>query len=45
VLRTFSIGYDYFLSKSTDLYAVLMNERATALSSGNTVAAGIRLRF
>jgi predicted porin len=45
VLRTLSIGYDYFLSKSTDLYAVLMNERATALSSGNTVAAGIRLRF
>ena len=26
--RTFSIGYDYFLSKATDIYAVAMNERA-----------------
>jgi predicted porin len=43
--RTFSIGYDYFLSKATDIYAVAMNERATALSSGNTIAAGVRLRF
>ena len=43
--RTFSVGYDYFLSKATDIYAVAMNERATALSSGNTVAAGVRLRF
>ena len=25
--RTFSIGYDYFLSKATDIYAVVMNER------------------
>ncbi|MDQ6680040.1 MAG: porin, partial [Pseudomonadota bacterium] len=24
--RTFSIGYDYYLSKNTDLYAVVMNE-------------------
>lgn len=46
VLRqTFSIGYDYFLSKSTDLYAVLMNEHVTGLDSGNSVAAGMRLRF
>ena len=43
--RTFSIGYDYFLSKATDIYAVVMNERVTALSSANTVAAGVRLRF
>ena len=43
--RTFSLGYDYFLSKATDIYAVVMNERFTALSSANTVAAGVRLRF
>jgi predicted porin len=43
--RTFSMGYDYFLSKSTDLYAVFMSERVTGLDSGNTVAAGVRLRF
>ena len=43
--RTFSVGYDYFLSKATDIYAVAMNERWTTLSSGNTIAAGVRLRF
>ena len=43
--RTFSIGYDYFLSKNTDIYALAMNDRVTALSSANAVAAGLRLRF
>jgi predicted porin len=43
--KTFSAGYDYNLSKSTDVYAVLMNDKATGLASGNTVAAGVRLRF
>ena len=43
--KTFSIGYDYFLSKGTDLYAVAMNERVSNLSSANTLAAGVRLRF
>ena len=45
VRRTFSIGYDYFLSKNTDVYALAMNERVTALSSANSLAAGLRLRF
>ena len=45
-LRTASIGYDYNLSKQTDVYAVYMNERASYASpTGNTLAAGIRLRF
>lgn len=45
-LRTATVGYDYNLSKSTDIYAVYMNERASYLSpTSNTVAAGIRLRF
>ena len=45
VRRTFSLGYDYILSKTTDIYAVVMNERLTGLSSANTIAAGVRLRF
>jgi predicted porin len=43
--RTFSIGYDHFLSKNTDIYALAMNERVTGLSSGNSLAAGVRVRF
>ena len=45
IRRTASVGYDYFLSKNTDIYAVLMNEQLTHLSTANTVAAGLRLRF
>jgi predicted porin len=45
ITRTFSVGYDYFLSKNTDIYAVWMNERLTTFSAANTVAAGLRLRF
>jgi predicted porin len=45
IRRTISFGYDYFLSKNTDIYAVWMNEQVTALSSANTFAAGLRLRF
>ena len=43
--RTFSIGYDYFLSRNTDVYALAMNERVTGYSSGNSIATGLRLRF
>ena len=43
--QTFSLGYDYFLSKSTDLYVVAMNEQAELVSSGNSVAGGVRSRF
>lgn len=43
--KTFTVGYDYYLSKSTDVYAVLMNDKATNLSTGNTAAVGLRLRF
>ncbi|WPB56340.1 porin [Xylophilus sp. GOD-11R] len=43
---TATIGYDYFLSKRTDVYANLMYDRLTSeLSKGNTVAVGIRHRF
>jgi predicted porin len=43
--ETFSLGYDYFLSKRTDLYAVAMNDRVAALRSGTGYALGIRHRF
>lgn len=42
---TASVGYDYDLSKRTDLYAVYMNDRITDRSSGDSVGVGIRHRF
>jgi predicted porin len=45
VNKTVTVGYDYNLSKNTDVYAVLVNDRATALKAGNSVAGGVRLRF
>jgi predicted porin len=43
--RTTSLGYDYNLSKSTDLYAVAMHDSITARTSGNSFGFGIRKRF
>ena len=43
--NTASIGYDYDLSKRTDLYAVYMRDRITGFDSGNSFGAGIRHRF
>ncbi len=45
IRRTVSMGYDYFLSKNTDIYAMLMHEQVTSLTSASTVAAGLRVRF
>ncbi|WP_157979265.1 porin [Rhodoferax ferrireducens] len=42
---TTSVGYDYVFSKRTDLYSVVMNDKLTNNSSGNTLAMGIRHRF
>lgn len=44
-LKTFSFGYDYLVSKRTDLYAVYMNEKKTGLSTGNSYGVGVRHRF
>ena len=45
-LRTATVGYDYYLSRTTDIYALYMHEKASyASSDGNTVAAGLRVRF
>ena len=43
--KTFSIGYDYFLSKRTDVYAVVMNDKITNQRSGNSAGVGVRHRF
>jgi predicted porin len=43
--RTTSIGYDYFLSKHTDIYIAAMLENLSFVSSGKTVAGGLRVRF
>ena len=43
--NTWSLGYDYSLSKRTDVYAAYLNDRATGLSSGNTFGVGVRTYF
>jgi predicted porin len=43
--RTYSLGYDYFLSKNTDIYVAAMHEKLSFESSGHAIAAGVRLRF
>ena len=43
--KTLTLGYDYALSKSSDVYAVVMNDRVTGLNNGNTLASGLRLSF
>ena len=43
--NTASLGYDYNMSKRTDLYAVYMYDKITEQTVGNSVAFGIRHRF
>ena len=43
--KTLTLGYDYNLSKNTDIYAIYMSDKLTSKSNGNTLATGIRLRF
>ncbi|MFJ3055674.1 porin [Herbaspirillum sp. NPDC087042] len=40
-----SLGYDYYLSRRTDVYAVGMLDKASATASGNSIGVGIRHRF
>ncbi|WP_026076158.1 porin [Noviherbaspirillum massiliense] len=42
---TLSVGYDYNLSKRTDVYAVYMTDKVTDLDRGNSFGVGIRHRF
>lgn len=43
--KTLTVGYDYNLSKRTDVYAMLMNDKITNQATGNSVGVGIRHRF
>jgi len=43
--KTATLGYDYILSKSTDLYANVMRDELTGYDSGTSFGAGIRKRF
>ena len=40
-----SVEYDYFLSKRTDIYAVVMHDKVTNIGGGTAVAAGLMQRF
>jgi predicted porin len=40
-----SLGYDYQLSKRTDVYGVYMAERKSGLSNASSYGVGIRHRF
>ncbi len=43
--KTLTVGDGDNLSKNTDVYGVYMRDKQSKLSDGNTLAAGIRLRF
>lgn len=43
--QTAALGYDYALSKRTDVYAAYMYDHFDKLSSGDTFGAGIRAKF
>jgi len=45
VRETASLGYDYFLSKRTDVYAVALRDRQTGFDAANSLALGIRHTF
>ena len=42
---TVTVGYDHYVSKRTDLYAVAMSDKLSGLSSGHGYSLGIRHRF
>jgi predicted porin len=43
--RSSALGYDYFLSKNTDIYVAALYEKLSFVSSGNSLAGGVRIRF
>ena len=43
--EVFSIGYDYNLSKRTDVYAAFINHRQSTLESGQSFAVGLKHNF
>jgi predicted porin len=43
--KTWTAGYDYWLSKRTDVYAVGMIDKLSGQSAGNSFSVGMRHRF
>lgn len=43
--NTYTLGYDHFLSKRTDVYAAAMIDKQDGKSSGNGYSVGMRHRF
>ena len=43
--KGFAFGYDYFISKRTDLYAVYLDDKVDNLSSGYSYGVGVRHSF
>jgi len=43
--KVFSVGYDYMLSKRTDVYGAFMSNSQTTKESGQTLAVGIKHNF
>ncbi|KKW68398.1 hypothetical protein AAV94_04580 [Lampropedia cohaerens] len=43
--KTLTVGYDYALSKRTDIYTIVMHDRFTGTDSGTSYALGIRHNF
>ncbi len=42
---TYALGYDYPLSRRTDLYAAYMSDKFSAQPAGDTFGVGIRVKF
>jgi predicted porin len=43
--NSWALSYDYPLSKRTDVYAAVLSDRASRMSSGTTVGGGLRTQF
>ncbi|MDN7176847.1 porin [Caballeronia sp. SEWSISQ10-4 2] len=43
--QTWALGYDYPLSKRTDVYAAYMNDHYVGQSTGDTFGVGVRAKF
>jgi len=42
---TYTFGYDYNMSKRTDVYAVVMNDKISSVGTGTSYSVGMRHRF
>ncbi|NKJ51202.1 hypothetical protein CIC12_31685 [Burkholderia sp. SG-MS1] len=43
--NSWALSYDYPLSKRTDVYAAVLSDRASRMSSGTTIGGGLRTQF